>query len=77
MRIEILGAGCPKCKSTEEVVRKALQELNLSAEVEHVYDVREIARRGVVLTPAVAVNGRVVLSGHVPTVDEMKQLLRS
>ena len=75
MRIEILGAGCPKCRTTEEVVRKALQELNLSVEVEHVYDVREIARRGVVLTPAVAIDGRVVLSGHVPTVEEVKRLL--
>ncbi len=75
MRIEILGTGCPKCHITEEVVRKAVEELGISAEVVHVYDLREIMRRGVMFTPAVAINGEVKISGHVPSVEEVKRLL--
>jgi small redox-active disulfide protein 2 len=76
MKIEILGSGCPKCFETERRVQKVVQELGLQAEVVHVYDMMEIARRRVVLTPAVAIDGEVKISGHVPTVEEIKQLLR-
>lgn len=75
MRIEILGMGCPKCHATEQAVRKAVEELGMSAEVVHVYDPREIMRRGVMFTPAVAINGEVKISGHVPSVEEVKRLL--
>jgi small redox-active disulfide protein 2 len=76
MKIEILGSGCPKCFETERRVQKVVQELGLQAEVVHVYDLMEIARRRVVLTPAVAVDGEVKISGHVPTEDELKAILR-
>jgi small redox-active disulfide protein 2 len=76
MKIEILGSGCPKCFETERRVQKVVQELGLQAEVVHVYDLMEIARRRVVLTPAVAIDGEVKISGHVPTEDELKAILR-
>ena len=76
MKIEILGSGCPKCLETERRVQKVVQELGLQAEVVHVYDLMEIARRRVVLTPAVAIDGEVKISGHVPTEDELKAILK-
>jgi small redox-active disulfide protein 2 len=76
MKIEILGSGCPKCFETERRVQKVVQELGLQAEVVHVYDLMEIARRRVIFTPAVAIDGEVKISGHVPTEDELKAILR-
>lgn len=76
MRIQVAGPGCTRCKTTEENVREAVEQLNLNAEVLHVTDVREYAKLGVRLTPAVIVNGKIVSSGKVPAVDELKQLLQ-
>lgn len=75
MKIEVMGPGCPKCEATEKNARAVLAELRLDAEVEHIYDVREYARRGVTITPALAVDGEVKVAGHVPTVKELKGLL--
>ena len=76
MKIEILGTGCPKCKATEKVVRKVVEELGKDAEVVKVEDLQEIVNRGVMMTPAVAVDGDVKIVGHVPSTDEIKQLLK-
>ncbi len=76
MKIEILGTGCPKCKATEENVRKALVELGLEAEVEHIYDAKEYSKRGVMFTPALAIDGEVKVSGHIPSVEEIKRMLQ-
>lgn len=75
MIIEILGPGCPKCRQTEKNVKLALDRLSLEANVQHMSDFREIAQRGVLLTPAVSIDGRVVQSGRVPTVEEVVTLL--
>jgi small redox-active disulfide protein 2 len=72
MKIEILGPGCARCRATEDVVRRALAELKLEAEVEHITDPVEFARRQVLLTPGVVIDGRVQSSGRVPGVDEVK-----
>jgi small redox-active disulfide protein 2 len=74
VKIEVIGPGCPRCDTTEENARRALAELSLAAELVHVYDVKEFARRGVVLTPAVVVDGEVKVSGRVPSVDELKAM---
>ncbi len=71
MKIEILGPGCPKCHEAEKNVRLALDKLGVEAEVQHLTDIKEIVKRGVALTPGVAVDGNVLISGHVPTVDEL------
>ncbi len=75
MRIEVLGAGCPKCQSTEQTVKKALAELNLQAEVVKVTDISAIIDRGVMSTPALVVDGKLVLQGKIPTVDQVKRLI--
>jgi small redox-active disulfide protein 2 len=75
MKVEIMGPGCPRCETTEKNARQAVANLGLEAEVEHIYDVKEYARRGVVLTPAVVVDGEVKVSGRVPTIDEIEALL--
>ena len=77
MKIQVAGPGCGRCQTTEKNVRDAVQELSLQADVSHVFDVREYARLGVRLTPAVIVDGKIVSSGKVPTVEELKQLLKT
>lgn len=75
VKIEILGPGCTRCRATEENVRKALAELKQEGEVEHITDPREFARRGVLLTPGVIIEGKVMCSGRVPEVNEIKKWL--
>ena len=75
MKIEILGTGCPKCKATEKVVKKVVEELGKDVEVVKVEDLQDIVNRGVMMTPAVAVDGDVKIVGHVPSPDEIKKLL--
>lgn len=75
MKIEVLGSGCSKCQETEKRVREALAKAGLQAEVAHVYDLKAIAQRGVVFTPAVAVDGVVKIAGRVPAVDDLVKVL--
>ena len=76
MRIEVLGTGCPKCQSTEQNVRKALEDLGVQAEVVKVTEVDDMIARGVMWTPALVIDGKVVLQGKIPTVDQIKQLVK-
>jgi len=72
MKIQIAGPGCPRCEATERNVFNACAELDLAADISHVRDVRQFAALGVVLTPAVLVDGTVVVAGRVPDVAELK-----
>ncbi len=76
MKIEILGTGCPKCKATEKIVKQVVEELGKEVEVVKVEDLQEIIDRGVMMTPAVIVDGEVRIVGHVPSADEIKKLLK-
>ena len=71
MLIEILGSGCPNCFETERRARQAVKLAGIEADVTHVTDVRAMAERGVLATPAVAIDGAVKLSGSVPSVAEL------
>jgi small redox-active disulfide protein 2 len=75
MKIEILGVGCPKCKATEKIVKKVVEELGNNAEVVKVEDLQEIVNRGVMMTPAVVIDGEVKIIGHVPHVEELKKII--
>ena len=75
MEIKVLGTGCAKCKSLEKVTRKAVDELNLDATVEKVEDIQKIMEYAVMRTPALVVNEKVVLSGQLPKLADIKQLL--
>ena len=74
MKIQVAGPGCPRCQATEKNVREACAQLNLDVDISHIYDVREFARLGVVFTPAVIVDGKIIISGKLPTVEELKKL---
>ncbi|WP_067047890.1 thioredoxin family protein [Methanofollis ethanolicus] len=73
--IEIFGTGCAKCMRTAKNVEAAVKELGAEVEVVKVEEIDAITDQGVMLTPALAVNGEVVVEGRVPTVDEVKELL--
>jgi small redox-active disulfide protein 2 len=74
MKIQVAGPGCPRCQTTEKNVINACAELNLAADISHLYDVKEFAKLGVMFTPAVIVDGKIVVSGKVPTVGELKAI---
>jgi len=75
MKIEILGTGCPKCEALAKNVEAAARELGVDAEIVKVTDIVEIANRGVMMTPALSVDGDVKLVGKVATVAELESLL--
>jgi len=75
MEIKVLGTGCAKCKSLEKVTRKAVDELNLDATVTKVEDIQKIMEYSVMRTPALVIDETVVLSGQLPKVAELKELL--
>lgn len=75
MEIKVLGTGCARCKSLEKITRKAVDELNLDASVEKVEDIQTIMEYAVMRTPALVINEKVVLSGQVPKVSALKDLL--
>jgi small redox-active disulfide protein 2 len=75
MKIQVAGPGCPRCQETEKNVREACSQLNLAADISHVFDMKEFSKLGVLFTPAVIVNGKIVVSGKLPTVEELKKLL--
>lgn len=75
MKIEILGTGCPKCKQLAANAEAAVRELNLPAEIGKVTDIDKITGYGVMMTPAIAVDGNVVSCGKLLSKDEIKKLL--
>ncbi|RCK81251.1 MAG: Redox-active disulfide protein 2 [Candidatus Ozemobacter sibiricus] len=77
MKIQILGTGCAKCTKLAELAKQAADELNLSYELVKVTNLNEIMGFGVMVTPALAVDGTVKVSGKVPSLDEIKKLLQS
>ena len=75
MEIKILGPGCPKCKSLEKSVINAVAEMDISADVEKVEDIMKIMEYGVMNTPGLVINGKVILAGRVPAISEIKSLI--
>jgi small redox-active disulfide protein 2 len=75
LRIEVLGPGCPKCRTLEKNVRVALEEMGLAAEVIKVEKIKDLAARRIMLTPGLAVNGETVSSGHLLSVNQVKKIL--
>ena len=71
MKIKVLGPGCPKCEQTAKVVQEAVAAAGAEAEVEKVKDFQQIAAYGVMVTPAVVVDGEVKVAGKVPSKQEI------
>ena len=75
LKIEVLGPGCPKCQLLEKNVRAAVEEMGIEAEVTKISEIKDIAARGVMMTPGLAVDGKVVSSGHLLSVIQVKKRL--
>jgi small redox-active disulfide protein 2 len=75
MQILVIGPGCSRCKTLAQLTEQAVKELGVSAEINKVTDLKQIMALGVMMTPALAVNGNLKLAGRVPTLDEIKKLL--
>jgi len=74
-RIQILGAGCPKCKKLAETAEAAAKALGIEYTIEKVTDITEIMKFGVMMTPALVVDGQVKAAGKVPSADEIRKML--
>jgi small redox-active disulfide protein 2 len=74
-KIQILGTGCPKCKQLAQCAEQAAKELGVAYEIEKVTEINEIMKFGVMVTPALVVDGKVKVSGKVPSVEEIKKMI--
>lgn len=75
MKIEILGVGCPKCKQLTANVEEAVRELNIQAEIGKITDIVKITEYGVMMTPALVIDGKVASVGKILTKDEIKKII--
>ncbi|MCP5108901.1 MAG: thioredoxin family protein [bacterium] len=74
-KIQVLGTGCAKCKKLAEVAEKAAVEMNIEYELEKVTELNDIMNFGVMVTPALVVDGDVKVAGKVPKIDAVKEML--
>jgi small redox-active disulfide protein 2 len=73
--IKILGTGCAKCKQTEAVIRETLDEMGVEANIEKIEDIEQIMAYDVMSTPAVVIDGQIMVRGKVPTKEEIKAMV--
>ena len=76
MEIKVLGTGCAKCKRLEQLTEKTVAELGVEATIEKVEDIYKIMQFGVMSTPGLVIDGKVVSSGRLPKADELKAWLK-
>jgi small redox-active disulfide protein 2 len=74
-KLQILGTGCPKCKKLAEITEKTAKELGIEYTLEKVTDINEIMNFGIMMTPALAVDGMVKVSGRIPKSEELKAMI--
>jgi small redox-active disulfide protein 2 len=77
MDIKILGTGCPKCKTLEKMTRETVDQMGVAATVSKVEDIMDIMNYGVMMTPALVIDGKVVIKGRVPSADEIKKAIET
>jgi len=77
MELKVLGTGCTKCKKLERLAQKACTELELDVKIEKIEDIQDIMKYNILSTPGLVINGKVVLSGRLPKIDELKQIITS
>jgi small redox-active disulfide protein 2 len=76
MKIEILGTGCSKCKKAFESIEKVLKELGIDAEVVKVENIQDIMKYGVMITPAIAIDGEVKIAGKIPSPKQIAEWVK-
>lgn len=72
MKIEVLGSGCVKCQKTADIIKSVLEKKGLHENVEKVTDIKEITKRGIMMTPAVIIDGNIVHEGGLPKVSDIE-----
>lgn len=77
MKIEIFGTGCMKCRQLEENVRKVVEQIGIDAEIVKVTDIETMIDRGLMATPGLAVNGKLVVAGRVPSNHELIEIIKT
>jgi len=75
MEIKILGTGCPKCKTLEQLTRDVVSKNGIDATITKVDDITEIMKYNIMTMPALVIDGKVVAKGRIPSAEEIKQLL--
>ena len=75
MEIKVLGVGCPRCQALEKAVINSLAELDIAADITKVTDINDIMSYGILHTPGLVINNKVVVSGRVPSSNEIKDLI--
>lgn len=75
MEIKVLGTGCPKCKNLEKLTHEAVAKAGIEASISKVEDIMDIMAYGIMATPALVVDGKVVVKGRVPSVDEIIKII--
>ena len=77
MQIQVLGSGCPTCKKLFELTKQAVREVGLKTEVEYLTDIQKIIDMGMMSSPVLAINGKAVLAGQLPSLEKIKELITS
>lgn len=76
INIKVLGSGCSSCKKLYELTKEAIEVLNLDSDLMYITDINEIIAMGVIETPALAINEKVILSGKLPSLEELKEIIK-
>lgn len=76
-KIQIIGMGCPKCKKLYENAETAAKELGIDYEMEKIDDIDRITKMGVMITPALAIDDKVLLEGRVPSIESLKEIFKN
>ncbi|MBP9211813.1 MAG: TM0996/MTH895 family glutaredoxin-like protein [Bacteroidetes bacterium] len=77
MKIKVLGSGCTNCKTLEKRTIEALAALSITAEIEKVTEYADIATYGIMRTPGLVIDGKVVVQGYVPTVEKLQEIIQT
>lgn len=77
MEITIVGTGCTKCRKLEEMVREVVHEKGLEVSVQKMTDIKEISQTGILMTPGLIIDGKVKLSGKLPTKTEVEKIIEA
>jgi small redox-active disulfide protein 2 len=76
IKIQVLGAGCPTCKSLFDLTKKAVEELKLKTEVEYITDIQKILEMGLMSSPVLAINEKPALVGFIPDIEKIKEIIK-
>ena len=77
MKLQVLGTGCSRCATLTERVKDAIKLLGITAEIEKIENIQEIAKAGIMSTPALVMDGKILFTGRVPTVREIGEIIKS